>query len=87
MKTTNNLDVKNMDYYAGTRTFHTTLQYLIENNYKGDEPILILLNTNTYNKKEFHLKGKRWLGTTHDKELAGWNYESDDGIKLIVWND
>lgn len=48
---------------------------------------ITLYNSRTLNSVEFKFEKIIYSGSGEDREIGGWEYLSENNIKLIIWND
>ena len=81
---------KDFDYNKKDNIFvqESSMLELSARNWNGGrlrpvEPLIELSNPKTRDSRQF----KFTYADIHDGEAMGWNYESKDGIKLLIIND
>ncbi|MFA6569983.1 MAG: hypothetical protein WCT77_01965 [Bacteroidota bacterium] len=70
-------------FIAESSTLNLPAQYWNGTRLRPVEPIIELSNYDTGGSRQFKFVN----ADIHDGEAMGWNYESKDGIKLLIIND
>ena len=79
------LSVKNFTYNKVTNCFSQYISDLPETIRVGKQTQIKLTNSKTKKWRIFKFKKADMDGSNED--TYGWNYESSDGIKLLIIND
>jgi len=80
------LTTDQLHYHKESRSFSEEASAL-RMNWCSKQEIFKVTNPATKQSRDFVYRRTLYMGASEDLDIGGWEYKSNDGLVLTIWND